>query len=81
MLVAYYASFQDELTVKLRLTNENPLFGYAEGDKGVDSVDSPIPEGLSPAEAIAAIDAVLPVDSDYEKFDSCDIILQELNSQ
>lgn len=78
MLVAYYASFQDELPVKLRLTNENPLFGYTEDDKGVDTVDG---QGLSPAEAIAAIDAVLPTDSDYEKFDSCDTILQELNSQ
>ena len=41
MLVAYYASFKDELPVKLRLDNDNPLFDMEDGDDvdGIEAVD------------------------------------------
>ncbi len=67
MLVAYYASFQDELPVKLRLTNENPLFDEVDGSEktnGSDQVDAP----------------EVVVDPDYQRFDSCEEIMHELHT-
>ncbi|XP_065060736.1 uncharacterized protein LOC135687995 [Rhopilema esculentum] len=71
MLVAFYASFQDELPVKLLLSYENKLIL---GEQ--DAVDG----CTSPEEAIALIDAVLPSDPDFMKYDSCDEIQQELDN-
>ncbi len=66
MLVAYYASFQDELPVKLRLTNENPLFDMQDGGtQNGDQVDGPQQK---------------KVDPDFERFASCEGIMRELSN-
>ena len=88
MLVAYYASFQDELPVKLRLTfdentstsNNNDVDDayINESDaSGAGVTDLKTPE----EEAVAMIDAVLPSDPDYANYESCEPILNELNAQ
>ena len=95
MLVAYYASFQDELPVKLRLTFEEDTSmsgnNFNTDGKVSDELVAEAPshspskapsEATTPEEeAIAMIDAVLPYDPDFTIYESCEPILNELNGQ
>eukprot|EP00794_Sanderia_malayensis_P015143 gene15143-16700_t len=70
MLVAYYASFQDELPVKLRLSNENPMYDAQDGDNKNnhgDQVDGPASEVIT--------------DPDYKRFCSSEGIMRELSQE
>ena len=91
MLVAYYASYQDELPVKLRLTyDEDPSVTGASYNAGGVAANSDAPTASAdPAatgrsleeEAIAMIDAALPDDPDFALYANCDPILNELKAQ
>ena len=91
MMVAYYASYQDELPVKLRLTyDEDQSVTGANFNAGSVAANSVAPTASAdPAasgksleeEAIAMIDAALPDDPDFALYANCDPILNELNAQ
>jgi len=91
MMVAYYASYQDELPVKLRLTyDEDQSVTGASFNAGSVAANNVAPTASAdPAasgksleeDAIAMIDAALPDDPDFALYANCDPILNELNAQ
>ena len=90
MLVAYYASFQDDLPVKLRLeyAEDTSVTGNTDNVDGASSCNDVAAANNGEAdaksleeEAVAMIDAVLPNDPDFTAYESCEPILNELNAQ